>query len=278
MKSSPAFSPDQATRAEFDHSSDPNFLSYYSAASLSPATLERFRVVRGKLLDLAAQSGIADRRLRVADIGCGAGSQSMLWAELGHSVHGLDVNAPLIELGRKRAGESKLDIRFDVGTATSLPYADASMDVVMLPELLEHVADWQSCLDEAVRVLAPGGLLYLSTTNVMCPRQEEFSLPAYSWYPGFVKRRYERLALTTRPEIANYARYPAVNWFSHYSLGSFLERRGMRCLDRLDMMDRAAMPAPLRSVLDVIRRVPAFRWVTYFFLPATILFAIKQTP
>jgi 2-polyprenyl-3-methyl-5-hydroxy-6-metoxy-1,4-benzoquinol methylase len=55
------------------------------------------------------------------------------------------------------------------------------MDVCLLPELLEHVADWQSCLNEAARVLRPGGLLYLSTTNVLCPRQQEFNLPLYSF-------------------------------------------------------------------------------------------------
>ena len=76
------------------------------------------------------------------------------------------------------------------------------MDVCLLPELLEHVADWQSCLKEAPRVLRSGGLLYLSTTNVLRPRQEEFNLPLYSWYPGPLKRYCERLAMTTRPALA----------------------------------------------------------------------------
>ena len=155
--------------------------------------------------------------LRVADIGCGAGTQSLLWAELGHSVFGLDVNAPLVEVAQRRAAERGLPVDFRVGTATALPLEDSSVDVCLLPELLEHVPDWEACLREAARSLDVGGLLYVSTTNVLCPVQSEFNLPLYSWYPSFVKRRYERLAVTTRPAIANYAKYPAVNWFTFYA-------------------------------------------------------------
>ena len=87
----------------FDHGSDPNFLAYYEKASLSEATLQRFRNVRDKSLALLAARGCDTTRLRVADIGCGAGTQSILWAELGHSVTGLDVNAPLVDVARRRA-------------------------------------------------------------------------------------------------------------------------------------------------------------------------------
>ena len=204
--------------------------------------------MRDKALSLLAARGRVGERLEVADIGCGAGTQALLWAELGHSVHGLDVNAPLVDVARKRAAEAGLAARFDVGTATSLPYARASMDVCLLPELLEHVPDWQACVNEAARVLKPGGVLFLSTTNALCPVQDEFNLPLYSWYPDFVKHRYERLAVTTRPEIANYAKYPAVHWFTFYELRNFLRPKGFECLDRFDMIDLVPDRGRVRTV------------------------------
>ncbi len=269
--------PETQSRESWDHSTAPDFLDHYTRESLSPATIGRFTRVRDKAIGLVAQrQGRADR-LAVVDIGCGAGTQSRLWAQLGHRVHGLDVSAPLIEVARQRAREEKLDVAFEVGSATSLPYADGSMDVSLLPELLEHVADWKSCLNEAARVLKPGGVLYLSTTNWLCPLQEEYNLPMYSWYPGFVKRRYEQLAVTTRPEIANHARYPAVNWFSFYSLAAYLEGRGFNCLDRFDVIDTDHLGTLQKLAIGMARTIPPLRFVGHVLTSYTILFALKRS-
>lgn len=261
--------------ATLDHRSDPNFLAYYEEASLSEATVQRFRTIRDKSLTLLAARGRATEHLRVADIGCGAGTQSMLWAELGHSVFGLDVSGPLIEVARQRAAERALKIDFHVGTATALPLGDCSVDVCLLPELLEHVPDWQTCLREAVRVLDAGGLLYLSTTNTLCPVQSEFNLPGYSWYPGFVKRYCERLAVTTQPQLANYATYPAVNWFNFYRLRDTLAPFGFECLDRFDMVDLQRVRAPLRAFAKWARALPPARFAGHVLTPGTAVFAVR---
>jgi ubiquinone/menaquinone biosynthesis C-methylase UbiE len=262
---------------QFDHSSDPNFYAYYTEQSASPKTRERFARVRDKALKLvAAQRGDKKATLRVLDIGCGAGTQARLWAELGHQVFGLDVNAPLIEVGRARAREEGLTVQFDVGSATNLPYGDASMDVCLMPELLEHVEDWQSCLKEAVRVLKPGGVLYLSTSNALCPKQQEFNLPLYSWYPGFVKRHYERLAVTTRPELANYARYPAVHWFTFYGLRRYLGGLGMDCLDRFDLIDVTGRTPLVKGLVWAARHVPPLGFAAHVMTEGTNVFGVKR--
>ena len=260
----------------WDHSTNVGFFDYYSQQSLSPATIERFTRVRDQALALLATTAGRTSRLEVLDIGCGAGTQCRLWAQLGHHVHGLDVNASLIEVARQRGREEQFEIEFNIGSATDLPYANESMDVALIPELLEHVCDWQSCLNEAVRVLKPGGLLYLSTTNCLCPVQEEFDLPMYSWYPGFVKRRFEHLAVTTRPEIANDAKYPAVNWFSVYSLSAYLKPRGFRCLDRFDLIDTDQMGTLQRLTVNMARMIPPLRFAGQVLTPWTVLFAIKE--
>lgn len=258
----------------WDHTTHPDFYAYYAAESEGESTAQRFRGVRAAMLRVAARTGLSGS-LDVADIGCGAGTQCRMWAELGHRVHGVDVNGPLIELGRQRAQEHGLDIAFEVGTATALPWGDESMDVCLVPELLEHVADWESCVKEAARVLRPGGLLYLSTTNVLCPRQQEFNLPLYSWYPAPVKRRCERLAVTTRPAIANYARYPAVHWFSFYGLRDYLRPLGFRCLDRFDMMDVEHKGRLAAVIVAMVRRVPVLRALGHVATPGTALIGVK---
>lgn len=109
----------------------------------------------------------------------------------------INISAPLIDLARQRAADARLDARFIVGSADRPPLPDASFDTVLVSELLEHLPQWQSCVDEAVRLLRPGGVLYVSTTNVLCPVQQEFTLPLYSWYSRAIKRRGERMSVTT---------------------------------------------------------------------------------
>ena len=262
-------------RTSWDHTTHQDFYDYYASASQSEATVQRFRGIQAAVLRVAAQTGRSGQ-LNVADIGCGAGTQSRLWAERGDVVFGVDVNEPLIILARERAKTSGLSINFEVGTATALPWADESMDVCLLPELLEHVADWQSCVREAARILRRGGLLFLSTTNVLCPKQQEFNLPLYSWYPAPLKRYCERLAVTSRPAIANYAKYPAVNWFSFYELRGVLEPLGFRCLDRFDLVDVVGKGRLAGVIISLLRRMPVLRFLGHMATPGTSLVAVKS--
>ena len=164
--------PAQRTIDDEKFGSTPEFFEYYARESLSEETLQRFGIVKGKIERLLGDD-IDRTSLHVLDVGCGAGTQAQMWATDGYRVSAIDINGPLVELGRQRAAEAGLDIAFEVGSADQLPFADASFDVCLVPELLEHVRDWESCLNELERVTRPGGILYLSTTNYLCPRQEE---------------------------------------------------------------------------------------------------------
>lgn len=250
-----------------------DFYAYYEKESGSAAARVRFGAIQATLLRLIG--GAPQQALCVADIGCGAGTQCRLWAEQGHHVYGADINEALIGLARERATEAALDIRFEVASATALPWPDQSMDLCIAPELLEHVADWQGCLRELTRVLKPGGALFLSTSNLLCPRQEEFTLPLYSWYPGFAKRYVEKLARTSRPELAGYATYPAVNWFTYYGLRDHLAQLGFSCMDRFDMIDVSRQGRLGSRLIGLIRKVPALRFLGHVATSYTVLLGVK---
>jgi 2-polyprenyl-6-hydroxyphenyl methylase/3-demethylubiquinone-9 3-methyltransferase len=259
-----------------DHTSDPNFLAFYERKSASPQLRAHFLRIRDKAREMLAAQMPGQQQYKVLDIGCNAGTQARVWAELGHDVYGLDVNGPLLEVARARALAAGVDIQFDLGTATALPYADESMDVCIMLELLEHVQDWESCVKEAVRVVRPGGLLYLSTTNALCPKQQEYYLPMYSWYPAPLKRYYERLAVTTRPELVNHARYPAVHWFTYYELRDYLAAMGMRSLDRFDLIDTRGQGAVVKAAMWALRAIPPLRFVGHVLTNGTAVMAVKD--
>jgi 2-polyprenyl-6-hydroxyphenyl methylase/3-demethylubiquinone-9 3-methyltransferase len=260
---------------DWDHSSHDSFYRYYAEESASPKARERFIRVRDAVLRILQRRRPVNGPLQVADIGCGAGAQSAVWAESGHTVHALDINGPLLELGRRRAAAAGYTIDFRLGSATALPWADESMDVCIALELLEHVADWKSCIREFTRIVRPGGALLFTTTNRLCPVQSEFNLPLYSWYPAPVKRHYEKLALTTRPEIANFARYPAVNWFTFYGFRQLLKDAGFDSLDRFDIMDVESKGPAARAIVASVRTAPVLRWLAHVCTPSTIVLAIK---
>jgi ubiquinone/menaquinone biosynthesis C-methylase UbiE len=271
----PDTKPDPPSGNGWDTGSHEEFLQYYAQQSLSPSTMARFRAARDTLLRVYGGEA-PPGGLNVLDVGCGAGAQAMLWTEHGHRYHGLDINEPLIQLARQRAAEQSLTARFDVGTATALPCESASVDICLLPELLEHVADWRGCVDEAIRVMRPGGLLYINTSSRLCPRQEEFNLPCYSWYPASLKRYFEKRAITDWPAVANYAKYPAVNWFSFYQLRRYLEPQGFDCSDRFDLVDTSSKSAPAKAVLALLRYVPGLRLVGHLATPYTLVVARRR--
>jgi len=258
-----------------NHESIQEFYDYYRKQSLSEKNLQRIIAIEEIIVNKINGKNNS-KILNVLDIGCGPGAMCIYWAKKGHNVHGLDINQPLLELATNRAREEKLEIDFKLGTATNLPWDDQSMDVCLVPELLEHVVDWRQCIDEFCRVLKPNGILFLSTNNKLCPRQQEFNLPLYSWYPGFIKRYCEKLALSTHPEIAGYATYPAVNWFTFFQLKKLLVTYGMESFDRFDLMDVTKNGFIIKNIIFCIRSINFLRWLAHIVTPYTIIVSIKN--
>ena len=253
--------------------SDP-FVAYYEKQSASPATIAHFRRIRDMLLSvLPSMQG----HVNVLDIGCGAGSFCQVWAESGFAVAGIDINPELITLAQNRMKAAGFAAEFRSGSATALPWPDASFAIITMPELLEHIEDWQSCLAEAIRVLAPGGALYLSTTNVLCPVQSEFDLPLYSWYPKSLKRRCVSLATSTHPQWVQHARFPAVNWFSPRKLSALLSQQNLEVFDRFGIWAQYSQNRRKRMVGRIIGAIPILNLLGQIATPSTILVARKPS-
>jgi 2-polyprenyl-3-methyl-5-hydroxy-6-metoxy-1,4-benzoquinol methylase len=263
---------------KLDYSSHKEFVDYYATESLSESTNNRMRDTYDSIIRNLKNRHIGQKRdiMDIMDIGCGAGAMSMIWAQHGHIVHGLDINQPLLAIARERATEAGLSIEFCLGSATDLPWGNESMDVCIAPELLEHVVEWEACVKEFARVLKPNGVLFISTSNKLCPKQSEFNLPFYSWYPSILKHHFENLAKTTRPDLANYATYPAINWFSFYQLKKYLAALNLDTYDRFDIMDLNNKSALQKTIARLIRRIPALRWLAHTASPFLSILAIKK--
>ena len=98
------------------------------------------------------------RGLRIVDYGCGSGANSVLLANRGARVSGIDISPDLVTLARRRmAINGRADgASFLVCSGYDLPFADGSIDIVFGIAILHHL-DLLKASREIARVLRPGG-------------------------------------------------------------------------------------------------------------------------
>lgn len=110
------------------------------------------------LFDVVAAVGVRDQSLKrrvleraeladgatLLDLGCGTGTLAGSAAREapGVNVTGLDADASILARARRKAAAAALDIQFDEGRSTVLPYADASFDVVLSTLFFHHLPDF----------------------------------------------------------------------------------------------------------------------------------------
>lgn len=124
-----------------------------SAAAIAATRFSDNATIAGELVPTV------DRRL--LDIGCGAGKFTRLMAQRGAEVSGIDANPEVIAEAQRAAAEAGLAIAFYHGRGEALPFADRSFDIVVFSNSLHHMGDMDGALQDAARVLAPDGFLYV---------------------------------------------------------------------------------------------------------------------
>lgn len=92
----------------------------------------------------------------VLDYGCGSADNTVLLAQRGAHVSGVDISPDLISVAAKRMAQHGLKADFHVGSAHDLPLKSNSLDVVFGMAILHHL-DLEVASREVHRVLKPGG-------------------------------------------------------------------------------------------------------------------------
>lgn len=116
---------------------------------------------------------------KILDIGCGIGTYLSAFKRFTTDLYGVEIDEKrakeatlrlrLSTGSGRRSGQGKVAPKIFVAPAEKLPFDDASFDVVFSHEVLEHVEDDRKAVEEAVRVLKPGGHLVIFVPNRLFP-------------------------------------------------------------------------------------------------------------
>jgi SAM-dependent methyltransferase len=101
---------------------------------------------------------------RLMDVGCGQGRTFQLLRELyaPREIVAVDIDPLMLERALAEAARCDVPVTVKACSVTRLDLADGCVDGVLCHQLIHHVADQAGALRELHRVLAPGGLLFLS--------------------------------------------------------------------------------------------------------------------
>jgi 2-polyprenyl-6-hydroxyphenyl methylase/3-demethylubiquinone-9 3-methyltransferase len=103
--------------------------------------------------------------LRILDIGCGGGLVTEPLARMGAMVTGIDPATENVTIARHHAEREGLAVDYRAETAEALAARGETFDVVLVLEVVEHVADMPAFVATAAGLVRPGGLLLASTIN-----------------------------------------------------------------------------------------------------------------
>jgi ubiquinone/menaquinone biosynthesis C-methylase UbiE len=113
---------------------------------------------------LIDQAGIRSHE-RILEVGCGTGTVALSVKQTHPAVDviGLDPDPRALARARRKADRAALAVRFDVGFAGRLPYADASFDRVLSSFMFHHLHEDEKerMLSEVRRVLQPAGSFHM---------------------------------------------------------------------------------------------------------------------
>jgi 2-polyprenyl-3-methyl-5-hydroxy-6-metoxy-1,4-benzoquinol methylase len=130
---------------------------------------------------------------KILDVGSGWGGICVELAHAGGIVTGIEPNKEELQISKLLNEIEGTKINFIHGYGENLLFTDNSFDILICFSVIEHVADVSKVISEMLRVLRPGGFIYLNTMNYLFPYEGHYKIFFPSLFPKFLAKIYLKL-------------------------------------------------------------------------------------
>lgn len=240
---------------------------YYTMTPENPPELHR-RYVGALERSVARGAGLVDRLTRrfpesgagaFLDLGCGTAGLAAAAAGRWSRVVGVDVALRWLVIGRQRLVEEGVRAPLLLANAEALPFRRGVFDAVGADGVLEHVRRSEGMMDEAIRVLAPGGAFLLTTNNRYSLLPEPH---VRLWGFGFLPRRW------MEPVARRLRRTPyRARLHGRSELRRLVGGRGRIVVPGFAPGELGPEREPVRRIWELLRRFPPTRSLLFRFGP-----------
>lgn len=195
--------------------------------------------------------------LNILDVGCGTGEISLVLAEMGHSVHGIDLSEKMLARARAKSRALKLKAKFSIGDAENLNFKEGTFDAVVSRHVLWTLPHPDRAMSEWKRVVKKDGTVMVIDGK---------------WRDNTLDSRARRLAselMTLLVERQN----PWKAWYSPDLISILPNRFGMSPEDARKYFDASSLDDVTLTDLTEIREIQktgmslhrriAFNWTYY---------------
>jgi SAM-dependent methyltransferase len=226
----------------------------------------------------------------VLDLASGLGTTALHGLQTGLDVYGIEPDAEKLALMRDRVNAGNADRgwpqdwkrRFVRSVGEALPFKDASFDVILSYQTLEHVQDVAAVIREMLRVVRHGGALHLRCPDYAGTFEGHYQLPWLPLFPRPLARAY--LRLLGRPR----AGFEGIHYVTTTGIVKRLRRAAAEAGIKISVIDieRERFGLRLRGKGLPGWRGPALPWRALYYLkrlfrvalPLDLWVSVRRTP
>ena len=197
-------------------------------------------------------TGLFNENIKILEIGCGAGRLTNYLTQKRFNTVGIDISSTLITEGCIHYPDAIIFI----ASGGDMPIKDFTFDIVLSFDVLEHIPDVDTHINEVRRILKPGGFYLLQTpnklTNVPFEIIKNNSFTRYKKYHCSLQTYWslKKLLIANGFEV-KFEKIPVMNEFFHHKIEKVFGRAGNYLL-KLVNPDR--LPMPIRTNFYVCGR------------------------